>query len=63
MHGVNLDLLRAATRRDDPHAHHRAEHLETLRATRRQRWLDRVARLRALFAHRRTLTAQTKHAP
>jgi hypothetical protein len=50
MHNVNLDLLRAATRQADPHAHHRAAHLADLRAARRRRWQDRIARLRALFA-------------
>ena len=54
MHGVNLDLLRTGPhhsdgRPKDPHAHHRAELLALQRATRRQRWLDRIARLRAVF--------------
>ncbi|MFM7443220.1 MAG: hypothetical protein ACKO2N_04800 [Tabrizicola sp.] len=62
MHGVNLDLLRATARPADPHAHHRAEHLETLRLTRRQRRLDRLARLRAFFS-RPAPSAQTRHAP
>ena len=53
MNGVNLDLLRAAvSRHGDPHAHHRAEHLANLRAARRQRWLDRIVRLRSLLAQR-----------
>lgn len=50
MHSVNVDLLRAATHRTDLHAHHRAAHLADLRAARRQRWQDRIARLRALCA-------------
>ena len=51
MHSVNLDLLRAAvSRQRDPYAHHKAEHLANLRAARRQRWLDSLARLCALFA-------------
>lgn len=52
MHNVNLDLLRAANRPDDPHGHHREEHLADLRAARRRRWLDRLARLRALIPRR-----------
>ena len=52
MHGVNLDLLRATARQADPHAHHRAAHLAALRAARCQRWQDRMARLRAVFAQR-----------
>ena len=48
MHGVNLDLLRTAPH--CPHAHHRAEHLATLRAARRQRWSDALARLAARVA-------------
>jgi hypothetical protein len=52
MHSVNLDLLRAAKRQADPHAHHRDVHLDTLRAARRQRWQNHLARLGALFAHR-----------
>ncbi|MBL9049434.1 MAG: hypothetical protein JNK19_04915 [Tabrizicola sp.] len=52
MHSVNLDLLRAATARPDAaHAYHREEHLAALRATRRQRWQNRFARLLALFPH------------
>lgn len=51
MHSVNLDLLHASARPADPHAHHRAEHLADLRTVCRQRWLERLARLRALFAH------------
>lgn len=52
MHSVNLDLLRATTPKDDPHAHHRAAHLADLRAARRLLWQDRIARLRALIARR-----------
>jgi hypothetical protein len=58
MHSVNSDLLRAfAThnpdgRPKDPHAHHRAELLALGRAARRKLWLDRIARLHGLFAHR-----------
>lgn len=48
MHGVNLDLLRQAPR--SPHAHHRAEHLATLRAARRQRWTAALNRLAARVA-------------
>jgi len=48
MYGVNLDLLRPAPR--CPHAHHRAEHLATLRAARRQRWTAAFARLTAWVA-------------
>jgi hypothetical protein len=48
MHGVNLDLLRIAPR--SPHAQHRAEHLAALRAARRQRWTDALARLSAWAA-------------
>lgn len=62
MHGVNLDLLRAASRPADPHAHHVADHLADLRAARRQRWLDRLARLRAFF-NRHAPSAQAEHAP
>lgn len=54
MHSVNLDLLRAAPRQADPHAHHRETHLAELRTSRRQRWQDRLARLRTLIAHRPT---------
>jgi hypothetical protein len=55
MHSVNLDLLRTGPHHangqpKDPHAHHRAELLALQRATRRQRWLDRIARLRARFS-------------
>ncbi|WP_374434360.1 hypothetical protein [Tabrizicola sp.] len=62
MHGVNLDLLRAASRPADPHAHHLADHLADRRAARRQRWLDRLARLRALL-HRPAPVARPEHAP
>lgn len=59
MNSVNLDLLRAGARRHaDPHAHHKAEHLANLRAARRQRWLDSLARLCALFARHSAPTVQ-----
>jgi hypothetical protein len=57
MHGVNLDLLRTGPhhsdgRPKDPHAHHRADLLAQHRAARRQRWHDRLTRLRSLLALR-----------
>lgn len=59
MHTVNLDLLRAATACHDlAYAHHRDEHLAALRVARRQRWQDRIARLRALFPQRSVLAAK-----
>ena len=57
MHSVNLDLLRASARHHpdglpkDPHAHHRTEHLASLRARRRVRWLAGLERFRRVFAH------------
>lgn len=54
MHGVNLDLLRAtaAHHRDgrpkDPHAHHRVEHLATLKAERAARGKGTVVWILAL---------------
>lgn len=55
MYGVNLDLLRTGPhhpdgRPKDPHAHHGADLRARLRATRHQRWLNRIARLRNLLA-------------
>lgn len=58
MHGVNLDLLRATAahhpdgRPKDAHAHHRATHLETLRAA---RWALRAARWRRLTGRLRMI--------
>lgn len=55
MYGVNLDLLRATAahhpdgRPKDPHAHHRAAHLDALKAARAARWQCRVGRAVALF--------------
>jgi hypothetical protein len=49
MHGINLDLLRATAahhpdgRPKDPHARHRAEHLEVLRSARKARFLAVLA--------------------
>ena len=50
MHGVNLDLLHSGPhhadgRSRDPHAHHRVEHLTTLRIARRARWQAALSRL------------------
>jgi hypothetical protein len=56
MHSVNLDLLHASARHHpdghpkDPHAHHRAEHLASLRAARRSRWRAYLDRIRRAFA-------------
>lgn len=61
MHGVNLDLLRATVahhpdgRPKDRHAHHRVEHLATLKAERTAVRQGTVARILALVrkaAHR-----------
>jgi hypothetical protein len=54
MHVINLDLLRASGayhpdgRPKDPHAHHRAEHLATLKAERAAWWQGTLARIVAL---------------
>lgn len=58
MHSVNLDLLRAATRPADPHAHHRSDHLDDLRIARHQRWRNRLARLRSLLRRPPVTTRQ-----
>ncbi|WP_137110024.1 hypothetical protein [Rhodobacter sp. SY28-1] len=58
MHGVNLDLLRATVRPTDRHAHHKSDHLADLREARRQHWLDRFARVRALFDQHRAPAPQ-----
>ena len=55
MHGVNLDLLRAASMRHaEAHSHHRAAHLDALRQQRqlaRAVWLQRIrSRLARLTA-------------
>ncbi len=56
MHPVNLDLLHASARHHpdgrpkDLHAQHRAEHIATLRAARRGRWLVGLKRLRKALA-------------
>jgi hypothetical protein len=60
MHGVNLDLLRAAAahhpdgRPKDAQAHHKAAHRARLRAARRARWQAALARLTRLGRIRRT---------
>jgi len=65
MHGVNLDLLRAAsTRHGEAHAHHRAAHQEALAKQRqmaRAAWLQRIsARLSRLMAAGRKPHGQTR---
>jgi len=54
MHGVNLDLLHLGPhhpdgRSRDIHAHHRAAHLDDLRAGRRAKWQAVLARAMALL--------------
>ncbi|MCU0828073.1 MAG: hypothetical protein MUE52_11855 [Tabrizicola sp.] len=56
MHGVNLDLLKTTAYRADgtprdPHAHHRAAHLATLRVARRARWASVLVRIATRLAH------------
>jgi hypothetical protein len=69
MNGINLDLLRASAAHHpdgqpkDPHAHHRAEHLASLRTERRARWMATLARILAGMRRARLHQTRTRPAP